>query len=398
MSDTPTGFRDVGPADALPKRELLRSLEDIFLKYGFVPMEEPSMEFLSVLTAKSGEEVKKEIFKIEGEEVGLKFDQTVGLARYAGTQKSLRTPFKRYIIDRAWRNEEPQRGRYREFLQADVDIVGVREASADLEIIELVKEGLSLFSVQSTILVNNRAFLDAFADKEGFADKKQEVYRVMDKLDKIGRESVEELLSTNKLVDPSVVAPLFEMSLDDVMDYSQDAYEELSFVIEESGATFAPYIIRGFDYYTGNVFEFKEKSGLTIAAGGRYDSLISLYGKDLPAVGAGIGVDRLWALFGKPTNEPYAKLYICTFPSSWKEAYTLAKKLREANIACDINYGNRSLRKQLDYARSLNYRYVVIAGEKELSNNSIMLKDFTTGEEKELSIDQLLEFASSCNR
>ncbi len=393
--DTPTGFRDYWPKDAKFRNAFKRYLEELFSRYGFEPMEESTMEFLSTLTAKSGDAIKEEIFQIKGEEIGLRFDLTVGLARALANELNVYKPFKRYSIDKVWRNEEPQRGRYREFIQADVDIIGVKEVTAEVELLTMAKEILSYVGMPYTLLLNNRKFLEAFAEKEGFADKKQEVFRIMDKFDKIGRDEVLRLLEGIGInVEP--ISKLLSLEGKDALlfikEYSDEAYDELAFILEYvPDAVIAPYLIRGFDYYTGPIFEFKNKEGLTIIGGGRYDTLLGLYGKEDYAVGMGVGFDRILAFIEKKEIRN-THIYVVSFKGKWNLAFDVAQRLRKEGVAVDLNYSDRSLRKQMEYASHKGYKFVVFAGEQEIKEGNIKIKNMEEGKELLLPLDKASSF------
>ncbi len=394
MTETPTGFRDYWPIKAQRRKQFRLSLERLFESYGFQPMEESSVEFLHVLTAKSGEAIKDEIFRIEGEEIGLRFDLTVGLGRALASNLDVHKPFKRYLIDRVWRNEEPQRGRYREFIQADVDIIGVGSPTAEVELLTMGKKILEHVGMPYVLLLNDRHFLESFAKKEGFEERRQEVFRIMDKLDKIGKEAVLEQLAN--LLTEAALSRIEELislegkaALDFIRDYDPDAGDGLEFIqsyVKE--VRFAPYLIRGFDYYTGPIFEFKHKTkeGLTVIGGGRYDHFLELYGKGDYAVGMGVGFDRILALEeGKAFQRRSSTVYVVAFKGKWELAFSTAEKLRKAGLDVDMDYGERSLKKQLEYADSKAYPFVVFVGEKEASEGKIKLRNMKTGEEKLLS-------------
>ena len=285
---TPKGMRDIPPEDMLIREEVIAKIRQIFQRYGYAPLETPAMEYLDTLRAKAGPEVDKQIFVIEGSEYGLRFDLTVPLARYvasSGTQK----PFKRYAIDVVWRKEEPQHGRFREFYQADVDIVGSASMRCEAEILSIARDVCLAFGFNKPkIIINNRKILDAVSEKHEFGKAKEEVFRVLDKLDKIGSAEVkkllEEILGTKKanaLLEVIATKGNNKKKLSIAAQYSQDGAKELEEIMSlcTFDITLDLSLVRGLGYYTGPIFEVKLSEDMgSIAGGGRYDALIGVYG------------------------------------------------------------------------------------------------------------------------
>ncbi len=399
--NTPKGFRDFHPWEERIRKEMLEKIEKTFIKYGFSPLSTPAVEFLNVLTKKSGKEIEEQIFKIEGEEVGLRFDLTVPLARYVGGNLNLYKPFKRYVIAKVWRNEEPQKARYREFIQADVDIVGVKEQTAEVELLFLAKDALESlgFSLKNArFLLNNRKFLEEFA--KHFEVNSGFFFRSIDKLDKIGEKGVLNLLEkeygekARKILGELKKGKNNEEKLKIIKEFSEEAYEELSFILNYfKKAEINLSLVRGLDYYTGSIIEVKlsEEIG-SVVGGGRYDNLIGLYGKEEPSVGLSLGFERLFYLKMKEIktkkyNE--ANVYVCFVGENFSYALEVAQVLRRKGIATDINYSKRSLRKQLDYANNMGYKYVIIVGDKEREEKSVVLKDLEKREERRIKEEEL---------
>ncbi|MEM4295474.1 MAG: histidine--tRNA ligase [Candidatus Anstonellales archaeon] len=400
----PTGFRDYSFEETMERKAIIEKIESIFSKYGFIPMEQPSLEKIDILTAKSGEAIKDEIFIIKNEDIGLRFDLTIGMARYIASNRDLIKPIKRYIIGNAWRNEESQRGRYREFLQADIDIIGVKEETAEYEIINCIQECLDEIGIEAKLEINNIAFLESFAKKHGLRNKEQ-VFRILDKHDKMEyNDWIDALKNANAYEEVKIIIDEYKKKNEEKIAFMSNYDKESSITVSslinmlnESNikADINPYLVRGLDYYTGIIFEFKANN-LTIAAGGRYDNLLSIYGQADYAVGGSIGVDRVWALKkGQGSNEKKIErrdtLYIATFYDTIKQAFDIARTLRKNGIKVDINLGKRTLSKQLEYASYMGFHYVLIIGKKELEQGKMKLRDMDNGNEKYIALDELIK-------
>ncbi|RLG19610.1 histidine--tRNA ligase, partial [Candidatus Micrarchaeota archaeon] len=300
---TPRGTRDLMPEKAMQLEELLDSVRGVFRKYGYEPVETPAFEELEVLEKKSGEEVRKQIFKVgEGERLGLRFDLTVPLARLAASNSDLPLPFKRYHISRVWRHEEPQKGRFREFYQADIDIVGSESMECEAEVLACALEALQAVGLKECrIRLNNRKLLDAMFAKLGLKAGATEIFRALDKLDRQGKQVVVEELRKLGLgpgeIDAIMKVVELKGSNEKKLEYAEKEFpnegvkelREILDCLKDYGveAEFDLSLVRGLDYYTGPVFEISAgKEVGSIAAGGRYDNLIGLYGsKQMPATG-----------------------------------------------------------------------------------------------------------------
>ena len=334
MEQTPTGIRDFTVEESMQRERMADTLKAVFRKYGFYPAETGSMEFFSLLTKKSGEAMKEQIFKLDNEDIGLRFDLTVPLARYAASNLSLYKPFKRYAIDRVWRNEEPQKGRYREFMQADCDIIGVKEQSAEVELLTLAIDGLKAlgFDVsESKFWLNSRKILEGMASK--WRVDRDSALRIIDKYDKIGKEGVLSELSKafTKEKAEEIVSDVFvegdnKKLLSYLSKFSEEGAKELEYILGRfNNADIKPYLVRGLGYYTGPIYELKlsEEIG-TVCAGGRYDNLLGMYGQADCAVGISFGFERLYYLLRKeqpPSAKTYAKAYVAWVKDMEKEAH-----------------------------------------------------------------------------
>jgi histidyl-tRNA synthetase len=414
----PRGVRDFGPSEAIARKEILGVVEEVFKRFGFYPIETPSIESLDVLSAKAyGEESTKEVYKIEEDDSALRFDLTVPMARYVAMNRSIPLPFKRYQIGLAWRREEPQRMRYREFLQADVDIVGSSEVASDAEVVATTALAIEELGINNyKILLNDRVLLDGILDSFNVdRAKRTDVIRSIDKLAKIGVEGV---------VTQLVALGLERKSAEKIIEFineegtSEDKLERVSSSVKDKGeidkmnsllellkaygiekkVSVDLALARGLDYYTGFVWEFvltEDKKRLpTIAAGGRYDNLIGLYAsKGIPAVGCSIGIDRVYeALKNKPLVNTYAKLFVAHIgDNNYRYALDVANRARGAGVYTDLNITKRSISKQLEYANALRFRYAMILGDQERSANKVRLRDLLNGKEEILALEEALD-------
>lgn len=404
MKLTPKGMRDIDPEVMLVREEVMDRIRNIFRKYGYRPLETPAMEYLDTLRAKAGEEVDKQIFVIDGNEYGLRFDLTVPLARYAANTDAPK-PFKRYAIERVWRKEEPQRGRFREFFQADVDVIGSSSMRCEAELLSLSKEICSAFGFENPrIMLNNRKILDAIAENLGIEKQKEEVFRILDKLDKIGEEEVGKLLTellgerTQKLLDIVKAKGTNKEKLELAAKYSPEGAKELEQILElcDFDVEVDLFLVRGLGYYTGPVFEVKLSKDIgTVTAGGRYDDLLAKYGQSFPAVGISLGIERLITLIlekEKAAKKTITKILVASIkPEFYGKANEIASKLRTEGIFCETDLNERNLRKQLDYANSLAIPYFLVLGQKEIESNKFTLRNMSTGEEKQLSLEEIIK-------
>lgn len=399
MKLTPKGMRDIDPENMIIREEVIEKIRSVFKVFGYRPLETPAMEYLDTLRAKAGPEVDKQIFVIDGDEYGLRFDLTVPLARYASST-TVPKPFKRYAIDVVWRKEEPQRGRFREFYQADVDIVGSSSMRCEVEILSLVKVVCAEFGFNKPrIMVNNRKILDGVAEKLGFVDKKTEVFRILDKLDKIGEKEVEKLLreilgkNAEKLLEIIRTKGDNKKKLELAAEYSPEGAKEIEEILSMCNfeVEFDLFLVRGLGYYTGPVFEAKLSDNMgSVAGGGRYDNLLGVYGQDAPAVGVSFGIERLITLLEekkKSDKKTESMIVIAAVkPEFYANSIEIAEKFRKANISCETDLNERNLRKQFDYANVLSIPYVAIVGEREIATKKITLRNMASGKEQLLTV------------
>ena len=413
------GFRDFPPAAMIPREWIIDTARRVYRSYGFSPIDTPALEHLEILTGKGSAETDKQMYKFEdpgGRMVGMRFDLTIPLARFVAKNiQELGTPFKRYQIATVWRGENPQAGRYREFMQCDFDTIGTTSLSADIEMVLILNDLLSALDVgEFTIHINHRGLLNGLLEKIDLVDQSTAVLRTLDKLSKIGPERVAQELSetvgtnkaqTEQLLQLTALDGTNEEKLDEAAlliagsEVGKHGVGQLRELIESVAATlpaaaqnrvvFAPSICRGLDYYTGIVLETTlddlPEIG-SVASGGRYDNLAELYtSQKLPGVGASLGLDRLLAALeklGRLQNIPKpAEVLIPFFAAEHRNDYLqLAAQLREAGIGVEFYPEPKKLGKQLQYANRRGFRVALIIGEDEFTAGQCQVKDLASGE------------------
>lgn len=394
------GFRDFLPEKAIKREELIKKLKNIFENFGFDPLETPALEYADVLLGKYGEEADKllYLFKDRGDRlIGLRYDQTVPLARIISQYQNITKPFKRYQIQPVWRAENTQKGRYREFLQCDIDIIGEKSILADFEIIDLVLKTFKKLGFKKTkILIN---------DRKNFEGVNSSYIASIDKLPKIGKEKViEELISkglnkneAKKLIESIKNKPKTPdiEKLFDLLE-KQEYKESVDFVYQ-------PTLARGLDYYTGIIYEVIDEDYLSnsLGGGGRYDNLIGLFtGKDIPAVGFAFGFDRIFEAMESfsllPDIKTKTQVLVTIFsPDLIEKSIETTQFLRKNNINTELYLNpDDKLEKQLKYADKKGIPYVVIIGEEEAKNNVVKLKNMKTGEQQPISLISLISLIS----
>ncbi|MDD5096096.1 MAG: histidine--tRNA ligase [Candidatus ainarchaeum sp.] len=399
--DTPKGMRDFLPKEMMVREEVFQKIREAFREFGYVPLETPALEYLSTLNAKNqgGEEIAGQIFALNDEKLGLRFDLTVPLARVAAST-SFPKPFKRYQIGRVWRREEPQKGRYREFWQADVDVIGCASMRAEAELLEVASLSLRRLGFREfKILLNNRKMLNGALEAAGIKGK-QRAMRILDKADKVGEKEAERMLRAEfgkkgeGLLRMLPTHGTNEDKLAAVEQYSAEGVNELREII-----SFFPHVeidlrmVRGLGYYSGPIYEIKAP-GLSgsIAAGGRYDGLLSIYGKAEPATGISLGVERIALLLSeKHDAKTYTRVFVASLPDAYAYALSVVRKLREAGIPAETDLMGRALAKQLDYANSKGIPFVAVVGKKEMEEKKVTLKDMKSGGSSCLSIEEALK-------
>ena len=440
----PKGTRDFGP-DEMKKREyLFKIFKDTFSLYGFNALETPSMENINVLNGKYGEEGDKLIFRIldsgdfikdvdnieskdsnnlrkEISKKGLRYDLTVPFARYVSMNRDKITlPFKRYQIQNVWRADRPQKGRFREFYQCDVDYIGTKSIVCEAEIIDLVYSIFEKLKIQDfSVKLNNRKVLFGIVETLSLQDNFDKICIIIDKIDKIGKDKfVEELknidLSKSQIEKLNSVL-FFDGSNDDKIKFLKDFLSKSSTGLEgineiENLTTLSKEFIfdinlaRGLSYYTSSIFEviLDEKNIGSLCGGGRYDDLTEIFGyKDISGIGISFGIERIYEimkernLFPDSINKKDTVL-VCSMSEKYlDDSLRISSILRNNNISTDLYPDNPKLKKQLQYANNNDIPYVIIIGEDEVTSQLFTLKDMETGSQEKLGIDEIISKVSS---
>jgi histidyl-tRNA synthetase len=421
------GTRDFLPDDMRVREHVIGIIKKRFETYGFAPLATPAMEYYDILTGKYGDEGEGLIFDLAykgGKEVALKYDLTVPMCRViAQYQDKIVMPFKRYQIQPVWRAEKPQRGRLREFFQCDADIVGVKDAAADTEIIMLITDVMGDLGFESSVtLVNHRKLLAGVMGSIGIGQERAAAaMRVLDKLDKVGEEAVraefteagfaadavDRLFSlTQTTGDPAgdLARMGRELSGDAVATEALADLTKIFRLLSETGieakrVSFAPRLARGLAYYTGPVFETvvtTPKIG-SLAGGGRYDGVIGLFtGIDVPATGMALGLERIIEVVNEmgmftDAGSATSVLVIAFGDAEMGRAMQIAHELRKKGVATDVYTDSGKLKKKFAYADRTGVAKVVIVAPDELSRGVVKVKDMKTGQEREVGLEKVAE-------
>ncbi|MCQ2576068.1 MAG: histidine--tRNA ligase [Treponema sp.] len=410
------GFRDFLPTAEIQRDVLQEKITKVYRSFGFVPIDTPVLEYTEILLRKSNGETEKQVFRFEdngGRDVAMRFDLTVPFARFTAEHYSeLYLPFKRYHIAKVWRGEKPQAGRYREFVQCDVDTVGSDSAAADFEILNVMKCALSAIDVNNiTINVNHRGIFNRFLAKLGIADKSEDVLRSVDKLAKIGQEKVvAELVeviggnaeATAKEIIEYIQVPAGEKFLDTLARLEKMAggpaedsqrMKDIYAMMETAGIAdtyvLNPSITRGLDYYTGVVYEtfLNDLPSIgSVCSGGRYDNLAGLYMKEkVPGVGMSIGLDRLIAgleQLGKAESKgSFLDVEIFNQNAAHMMAYQkVASQLRAAGIAVEVFPEAKKMNQQYNVTEAKSVPWGILLNDEDVKNNTFTLKNLKTRE------------------
>ena len=437
----PKGTRDFSPAEMMRRTYIFDTIKSVFRTYGFAPLETPSMENLSTLLGKYGDEGDKLLFKIlnsgeyganlsEGElrqaskicEKGLRYDLTVPFARYVVQhQNEISFPFKRYQVQPVWRADRPQKGRYREFYQCDVDVIGSRSLLNEVELIEIVERVFAKLKINVTLKMNNRKILYGIAEAIGHADKMMDITVAIDKLEKIGLENVKAELSERGLEDEAIakLQPILELSgsnaeklgkLREVIGCSEtgvkgiDEMAEIFGYVERLGLQLPIELdlslARGLNYYTGAIFEVKAMDFAigSICGGGRYDDLTGIFGlPNTSGVGISFGADRIYDvmtgldLFPEEVNFSTKVLFVNLGEEEQLASLRIIRSLRDKGIAAEIYPEAAKMKKQMEYANRRQVPYVVIIGSNELAEKKATVKNMRTGEQSVVDFDAVAE-------
>lgn len=430
------GFRDYLPAEQIARAKMFEKIKKVFELFGFEPLDTPVLEHADILSGKAGEESEQLMyrFKDQGDrDVAMRYDFTVPLARVvAQYQNDLPRPFKRYQIAPVWRAENTQKGRYREFYQCDADVVGAEAGVADAECIAMIEEVLFALGLKKfKIRINNRKILNAIMSSVKIpVEKFTDAIRVIDKLEKVGAKAVVEELVEKVGINKDQAEDLIRLASTNIADIAalktfvaqniseeeqgQKGFEELNKVfltLIEFGVKNVQIdlsIARGLDYYTSTIFETiitensdSQKFG-SVASGGRYDKLISIFtGKDIPAVGMSIGIDRLFSALqelGLVEKSNIVKVLILNFGSQFEaENLKMLYQLRSAGINSEFYYQDVDKKKQFAYAEAKSIPYAIIYGEDEQESDQATVRNLKNREQQSIKKEQLVNWFKNIN-
>ena len=438
----PKGTRDFNPQQVMKRNYIINTLRSVFVKYGYQPIETPVMENLSTLTGKYGDEGDQLLFKVlnngdflakaDKEAIqnlnsrklvpsiakkGLRYDLTVPFARYVVMhQNDIVFPFKRYQIQQVWRGDRPQKGRYQEFYQCDVDVVGSNSLINEVELVQIFDEGYSRLGIDAIIRLNNRKILVGIAEAAGIPDHFMEMTVAIDKLDKIGIEKVKEelagkgigqeaILHIEKILGSSTLEelkPLISNSETGAkgMEEMESVFKYLQAVQLNNEVKFDVTLARGLTYYTGTIFEAASKDVAigSIGGGGRYDDLTGMFGlPNVSGVGVSFGLARLFDIMEElnlfpDTITEGTKVIILTFdPDSFDYGFEVLQKLRAAAIPAELYPGPVKFQKQMKYTNARGIPYAVVIGERERESGLLSFKNMESGDQSSLSVEDIID-------
>jgi len=419
------GFRDYLPAAMIPREMIIATAQRVYRAYGFSPIDTPALEYEEILTGKGSDETDRQMYRFEdhgGRRVGMRFDLTVPLARFAAQHvNELGTPFKRYHIGAVWRGENTQRGRYREFMQCDFDTIGTKSIVADIETALVIHDLMLAIGFEKfTIQINNRMVLSGLLQKLDLGEKSTEILRALDKLTKVGRdavaaEMVDKVGATSQQADQVLKLAELTGGNDEMLERlpelvagnetGEQGVAKLREVIEGCRAGGVPdtrmqsdvSIARGLDYYTGTIYEtfLDELPGIgSVCSGGRYDNLAGMFTKqELPGIGASLGLDRLLAAMDElkmlPDASTPADVLLVYFDRERLADYLrLAANLRAAGVAVEFYPEAKKIGQQLKYADRRGFRAAIIAGARDYEQGVVQLKDLAAGTQQEVAMDE----------
>ena len=442
----PKGTRDFSPVEMAKRNYIFNTIREVFYLYGFQQIETPSMENLSTLMGKYGEEGDKLLFKIQNSgdyfsgltdeellsrnaaklaskfcEKGLRYDLTVPFARYVVMHRDeISFPFKRFQIQPVWRADRPQKGRYREFYQCDADVVGSNSLLNEVELVQMIDAVFSKFGIRVSIKINNRKILTGIAEIIGEADKIVDITVAIDKLDKIGLENVNAELASKGIPQEAIdkLQPIILLSgsneekletLKSVLAASETGLkgvEESEFILKtistlgiKSEVELDLTLARGLNYYTGAIFEVKALDVQigSISGGGRYDNLTGVFGMDgMSGVGISFGADRIYDVVNQldlyPEDASFGTQLLFVNFGEAEAAYVLPvlAKVRAAGIRAEIYPDSAKMKKQMSYANAKAIPFVAIVGENEMNEGKVMLKNMATGEQSLYTPEELV--------
>ncbi len=428
MISIPKGTRDFSSIEMAKRNYIFDTIKSVYQLYGYQQIETPSMEQISTLMGKYGEEGDKLLFRVQnsGEkassapEKGLRYDLTVPFARYVVMHRNeIQFPFKRYQIQPVWRADRPQKGRYREFYQCDADIVGSDSLLNEVELMQIIDTVFNKLGVRVEIKINNRKILTGIAEIIGQADKIVDITIAIDKLDKIGLDNVKQELNERGLTSEQIerIEPILTLSgtnaeklavMRDLLSNSETGLkglDEIEFILSKLADTKSLVnldlsLARGLNYYTGAIFEVKalDVSIGSITGGGRYDNLTGIFGMPgVSGVGISFGADRIYDVLNQLNLYPKEMLIgtqvMCVNFGEIEADYCLSviSRLHSEGIRAEMYPDAVKMKKQMAYANAKQIPYVILAGETEISASMLMLKNMETGEQKLLSVEEVIE-------
>ena len=422
------GFMELLPKEQILFNKMKEKIQKSYEKFGFLPIDTPIIEMSDVLLAKAGGETEKQIYRFKkgDNDLALRFDLTVPLAKYVTEYyNDLSFPFRRYQIGKVYRGERPQKGRFREFYQCDIDIIGDGELSIinDAEMPAVIYSTIKDLGFEDfTICINNRKLLSGLFKELDLEEKSVDIMRIIDKIEKIGKENVIECLKDLELNENQIddimnfieISGTTEEKIDSLekLNYTNEIFneglEELKQVVKYVKAFGVPNsnfkvdltIARGLDYYTGTVYEtflneYRELG--SVCSGGRYDNLAEYYTyKKLPGVGISIGLTRLFYKLNelnalKEEQNSIAKVLVVSMVEDNSKALEVATELRSENINAEVYLENKKIKAKFKYADRLAIPYVIVIGEDEIANNTVTLKNMQTGEQETLKIEEVIK-------
>lgn len=428
------GFMELKPNEQILFNQIKEKIEESYKRFGFLPLDTPILELSEVLLAKAGGETEKQIYRFtRGDDLAMRFDLTVPLAKYVSKNYGeLQFPFRRYQIGKVYRGERPQKGRFREFYQADIDIIGDGELSImnDAEIPSIIYTTFKNLGFDDfTIRINNRKILNGLFEYLNIVELSTEIMRIIDKLEKIGKENVKlELLKLN--IEEEIVDKILEfISISGNNEEKIEALEKLNiknevfekglfelkevvkyirlFGVPEENFSIDLTIARGLDYYTGTVYEtffdnYREIG--SVCSGGRYDNLAENYtDKSLPGVGIAIGVTRLFDQLNdlkliKTEKGSISDVLVISTSDDVSECLPIANTFRKEGINTEVYMNDKKMRAKFKYADKLKIPYVAIIGEDELKENKVSLKNLVTGKQDTINIQEAVEILKEYNK
>ena len=422
------GFMELLPKEQILFNQMKEKIQKSYERFGFLPLDTPIIEMANVLLAKAGGETEKQIYRFQkgDNDLALRFDLTVPLAKYVTEYyNELSFPFRRYQIGKVYRGERPQKGRFREFYQCDIDIIGDGELSIinDAEIPSIIYNTIRELGFEDfTICINNRKILNGLFQELNQEELSVDIMRIIDKLEKIGEENVKASLAELGVNEGSIDKIMRFIRIDGTTDEKLQELENLGFTsklfkqglqelkqvvtyvrafgVPDSNFKVDLTIARGLDYYTGTVYETflnKYREIGSVCSGGRYDNLAEFYtDRKLPGVGVSIGLTRLFYKLNElnaidANKKSMAKLLVLPMTENIEKVIEIGSAIREAEIPTEIYLEDKKIKAKFKYADRLQIPYVAVIGDDEIANEKIALKDMRTGEQESLNIQEVIE-------